>query len=170
MLKIHKKIIKEIINEKKKDPKVVSILLYGSLARGKGHKKSDVDIEIVHSGKRYKDITEKRYGIKVDLEYWPENKLLSKVERHPFLSYPYLEEKILYDPKGVAEKIKTKLRIYFKKHPEVKKEWQKWLKQYLQLKKRRIKTTNKQRIKSCKKFYDELEIKFSKKHKITRNF
>ena len=170
MLKVHNKIIKEIVEENKKDSKVVSILLYGNLARAVANKNSDVDIEIVYEGGKYKDISKKRYGIKVDLEYWPKKKLLDRIEKYPFLSYPYLEEKILYDPKVVMKKIKYKLNKYFKDNPEVLKEWKNWLKEYLSLKNKWIKRTEKERPKSCKEFYDKLEIKFSKEHKITRKF
>ena len=170
MLKIHKKIIKEAVDEKKKDPKVVSILLFGSLARGTAHKKSDVDIEIIYDGGRYRDISEKRYGIKVDFEFWPKNKLLKRIEKYPFLSYPYLEEKILYDPTGFAKEIKDKLRAYFKKNPAALREWKKWTKKYLEFKKKGIERADMEKIKECKDFYDKLEIKFSKEHKVTRGF
>lgn len=170
MLPIYNKIIKEIIREKSKNPKVKSILLYGSLARGTSNKESDVDIEISHSGNKYKDIHEYRYGIKVDYEYWPERKLAKRIAKYPFLSYPYLEEKILYDPTGVAKKNKKQLKSYFNKNPKVKKEWNKWTKEYLEFKKKKIKRTNREKIKSCKEFYDKLEIKFSNNHKITRDF
>ena len=59
MLKVHNKIIKEIVEENKKDSKVVSILLYGSLARGVANKNSDVDIEIVYEGVNIKTLVKK---------------------------------------------------------------------------------------------------------------
>ena len=170
MLPVHKRIIKEVLREKKKESNVVSILLYGSLARGTATKKSDVDIEIIHSGSKYKDTHKYRYGIKVDFEYWPEKKLAKRIGNYPFLSYPYLEEKILYDPNGFAKNIKKQLEGYFKKNPEAMIEWKKWTKEYLEFKKKGIKRTNKEKVRSCKEFYDKLEIKFSKNHKVTRNF
>lgn len=170
MLSIHKKIIKEVIKEKKKDPKVVSILLYGSITRGTFHKDSDVDIEIIYEGGKYKDTCEFRYGIKVDFEFWPKKKLLNRIKKYPYLSYPYLEEKILFDPGGIAKEIKQTLKRYFKENPEAKKAWEEWLKKYLELKRKRIQRTDKEKIKSCNDFYDQLEIKFSKEHKVTRDF
>jgi len=170
MLSIHKKIIKEVIEEKKKDPKVVSILLYGSIARGTAHKGSDVDIEIIYDGGRYRDTHEYRYGIKVDLEFWPKKKLLGRIKNYPFLSYPYLEEKILFDPHGVAKGIKKTLTKYFKENPEARKAWEKWLKWYLSFKRKGIERTDEEKIKSCNEFYDKLEIKFSKEQKVTRDF
>ena len=170
ILSVHKKIIQEVIEEKKKDPKVVSILLYGSIARGTAHKDSDVDIEIIYDGGKYKDSHEYRYGIKVDFEFWPKKKLLNRIKKYPFLSYPYLEEKILFDQQGIAKEIKQTLTKYFKENPEAKKAWEKWLKEYLELKRKRIQRTDEEKIKSCKDFYDQLEIKFLKEHKVTRDF
>jgi predicted nucleotidyltransferase len=169
MLAIHKKIVEEELNELRKNPKVVSILLYGSIARGTANKTSDVDIEIVWLGK-YQDLHHFRYGIKVDTEYWPRDTLLRRVKKYPFLSYPYLEEKILYDPTGFARRIKVKLRKYFKEHPAVMREWRRWTKEYLEFKKKGIQRTNKEKIESCKTFYDRLEVKYSQTHKITRRF
>ena len=170
MLKLHNKIIKEVINEKKKDPKVISLLLYGSLARGTAHKESDVDIEVVYDCERYKDVSERRYGVKVDFEIWPKKKLIKRIENYPFLSYPYLEEKILYDPTGFAESIKKRLKTYFSRHPDALKAWKDWTKKYLMFKKKKNKMKDADKIREAKRFYDELEIRFSEKHKVTRNF
>lgn len=170
MLIIHQKIIKEELAELKKDPNVVSVLLYGSLARGTANKNSDVDIEIVYNNGKYKDTHHFRYKIKVDNEYWPKQMLSERIEKYPFLSYPYLEEKILYDPTGFAKNIQTRLKKYFKENPDTLREWKKWTEEYLEFKKKGIRRTNKEKIRSCKEFYDQMEIKFSNSHKVTRNF
>jgi len=122
----HQKIIKEIIKEKKKDPKVISILLYGSFAKGTFHKKSDIDIEIIYKSKNYKTSHEIIEGIKIDYEFWPKEKLLNKLKKYPFLCYPYLSEKILYDPKNFAKKLKNKIKTYFKRNQKIGKTWKDW--------------------------------------------
>lgn len=104
-----------MLNEKKKCPNIVSILLYGSIARGTASKDSDVDIEIIYNKGVYKSKEEYYHGIKVDFEYWPKQKLLNRIKNYPFLSYPYLEEKILYDPSGFAKDIKNILKGTLKK-------------------------------------------------------
>jgi predicted nucleotidyltransferase len=165
MIDIRQKIIREIVEEKKKNPKVVAILLFGSMARGNYNEKSDIDIEIICDGiNSREEVKEKRYGIDIDFELWPKDKLIKRIDGYPFLSYPYIEEKILFDPTGLVEEIKRKLNSYFKEHAEVLRAWKMWERDYLESKKLGKKT------KSVKEFYDELEIKFSKKHKISRNF
>ena len=46
MLKIHQEIIDKLVSDYKKDPDVLCILLYGSVARGTATLNSDIDIEI----------------------------------------------------------------------------------------------------------------------------
>jgi hypothetical protein len=108
--------------------------------------------------------------VKVDIEFWPKNKLTKRIEKYPYLSYPYVEEKILYDSEDFAKNIQKRLKLYFKKNPEISKEWKKWLKAYLTAKNKGIKRTDKEKVEECKEFYDRLELKFSKEGKITRNF
>lgn len=170
MLRLHKKIINEVIAEKRKDKNVVALLLYGSLARGTAHKDSDVDIEIVVRKGRYADTSHRRYGVKVDFETWPLKKLRRRVEKWPFLSFPYTEEKILYDPEGFAKGIQSALKRYYAKHPSCRKAWLAWRRQYLKEKKMKVQRTNNEKMLACKRFYDDLERKFSKNHKITREF
>jgi len=73
------------------------------------------------------------------------------LKKQPYLCYPYLSEKILYDPKGFAKKIKLQIREYFKKNPKAKKLWQDWEKDYAKKKKQGKK------IKPVEVFYKELE-------------
>jgi predicted nucleotidyltransferase len=156
MLKVHQKIIKEVIAERKKDPKVVSILLFGSLARGTAHKDSDVDIEIIYDGGQYLDFDEEMYGIKVDYEVWPKKDLLERVRKKPFTSYPYLSEKILYDPTGFAKEMKKRLKKYFRENPEALNVWKKWENNYLKAK------AKGEEIQDVMEFYAELDKRFSK--------
>jgi len=156
-MKIHQKIINEVVDEKKCDPNVVCIFLFGSLARNTATKDSDVDIELVCKTGKYSDKREIRYGVKVDIETWPLAKLLKRIEQQPFLSYPYLEEKILYDPEGVGRLIQKELNVYFKDHSEVLAVWKKWTAKYLTEKKKCIKKTESERLKETKEFYDLLE-------------
>ena len=153
----HHKILKEIIKEKKKDPRVVSILLFGSLAKGTAHSKSDIDIEIIYKRGKWKETQEHIGGIKIDYEYWPKKKLMTKLNSKPYLCYQYLSERILYDPKGFAKKIKKQARNYFNKNKKATNIWKEWEKDYLRKKKIGLK------IKSVETFYKELKKRFNKK-------
>ena len=165
MAKIHKKIINEIVEEQKKNSKVIAINLFGSVAEGKERSDSDVDIEIIiNEGKEWNWIKQNKYGVHIDFVKCSKNHLLHQIEKYPYLCYDYLSEKIIYDPKGFMKDLKEKLKGYFDKHPEVVEFWEKKLK---------IMKENKakgQDPKDAIKSYDEAEILFSDEHKITRDF
>ncbi|MBW3019041.1 nucleotidyltransferase domain-containing protein [Candidatus Woesearchaeota archaeon] len=153
------RIIKGIVAEKKKDLKVVAILLFGSHARGTATKESDIDIEIIYEGGKYCDVTTKIEGVKVDFETWPKKQLEKRVEEKPYTCYPYLEEKILYDPQGFARALKMKVDDWFRKNPRALKVWKDWTRGYLKSKKDIVKS-DKQKVKECEEFYKELEKAF----------
>lgn len=156
MLKIHKKIIKEVVEKNKTNPKIIAILLFGSLAKGTANNKSDVDIEIIYTGNKWKEANEHINGIKVDYEYWPYKQLIKKLDNSPYLCYPYTYEKVLYDKNNFAKKLKLRVKRYFRENKEIETFWGKWEKEYLINKKRGKK------IKDVNIFYKELKKKFSK--------
>jgi len=162
---IHWEIVDELVKEYKKDKSVISINVFGSLAKGNERKDSDIDFEIISTkGKKWKFSKKKIRRIEVDLVICPKEHLKYQVEKYPYLCYEYLDRKILYDPEGIMKNFKLKVKNYMKKHPEVVKFWKKKLK---------IMKENKakgQDPKEAIKSYDEAEILFSKEHKITRDY
>lgn len=166
MREVHQKIVNEIVEEYTKDKSTLAITLFGSLARGEEREDSDVDIEIISEDAEKWELKqdEERYGIKIDLEICPKKHLLHQFEKYPYLCHDYLNQKIIYDPKGFMKDLKKKLKTYFDKHPEVVEFWEKKLKI---MKKNKAKG---QDPKDAIKSYDEAEILFSDEHKITRDF
>jgi predicted nucleotidyltransferase len=165
MSKIHHKIIKEIIEEQKNNPDIVVINIFGSVAQGLERPDSDVDIEVFSKkAKKWSLKRQKRYGIKIDFETAPLDKVLKRVKTHPYLCYDYMFEKIVYDPQGIMKNIVKKIKDYFKKNPEAKKYWDENNKLM-----RETKNSGK-KPKDAYDVWDEAEIKFSKNHKITRDF
>ncbi len=162
---IQRKIVNEIVEKYKRKPEIIAITLFGSVAKGEERKDSDLDIEIIsRSAKKWRLLKRKKYGIDMDLVICPKKHLLDQIKKYPYLCYDYLFEKIIYDPKGFMKDIKKKLKKYFDEHPEVIEFWEDKLK---------IMKENKakgQDPKDAIKSYDEAEIKFSKEHKVTRNF
>jgi len=165
MKSIQRKIVEEIVEDKRKNPDVVAINIFGSVALGLERPNSDVDIEIISSkAKRWSLVQQKKYGIKIDLETSPKYRLVKRVKTHPFLCYSYLFEEVVYDTKEFMKKIISKLKKYFKEHPEVKEFWEKERKAMREAKKKGKKPEDPFNI------WDEAEIKFSKEHKVTRDF
>ena len=166
MLEVHKKIVKEIVNEYKKNKSTVAITLFGSLARGEERYDSDVDIQIISGNAKKWELKQDdvRYGIKIDLVICPEKHLIYQFDNYPYLCYDYLNEKIIYDPKSFIKGFQNKIRKYISKHPEVAEFWEDKLK---------IMKENKRKGKDPKdaiNSHDEAEILFSDEHNVTRNF
>jgi predicted nucleotidyltransferase len=165
MTEVHQKIVNEIVKEYKKDKSTLAVTLFGSLARGEERPDSDVDIEIISENAiKWELLKKKKYNIDIDLVITPRQHLIHQMEKYPYLCYDYLSEKIVYDPNGLMEEVKIKLKEYFDKHPEIVEFWEEKLKI---MKKNKAKG---QDPKDAMKSYDEAEILFSKEHKVTRDF
>ena len=164
MLIKHKKAIETIVNEWKVNPRVICILLYGSVARGIASKKSDVDLEIFIKEGKTKHIEEEREGVKIDLYIYPIKKIIKGIKKHPFLTYPYLEEEILFERNKFATKMIKSIENYFNENREILRFWKNWTKQFIKKKKEGKK------IKIKEKFYDEIKEMFADKNKIEIDF
>lgn len=164
-MEIHQKIINEIVEEQKKDPSIIAINIFGSLAQGLERPDSDIDIEVVSTKeKEWRLIKQEKGGIKIDFEMWPKDKLSERIEKYPFLSYLFLKQKTVYDPEDFMKKIMGKLKNYFDEHPEIAEFWEKKLKVMRETKDKGEKPEDPMKV------YDEAEIRFSKEHKVTRDF
>ena len=165
MVKVHQKIVNEIVEKYKKDKSTIAITLFGSLATGEERLDSDVDIGIISAkGKKWTWMKKKKYGVHIDFVICPKSHLLYQLKKYPYLCYFYLNEKALYDPIGFVQNIKKRIKDYMKVHPEVVKFWENKLK---------IMKENKSKgldPKDAIESYDEAEILFSDEHKVTRNF
>ena len=162
---IHKRIVDEIIEEQKKNSKVIAINLFGSVAEGNERPDSDVDIEIIiDKGKEWKWFKQNRYGVHIDFIECSKDHLLHQIEEYPYLCYGYLGEKVIYDPEGFMVEIKRKIEDYMDQHPKVVRFWENKLKI---MKKNKAKG---QDPKDAIKSFDEAEILFSTKNKLTRDW
>lgn len=166
MRDVHQKIVNEIVEAYRRDESTVAITLFGSLARGEEREDSDVDIEIVSEDAEVWELQqdEERYGIPIDLVICPKEHLLHQFERYPYLCHDYLNEKILYDPRGFMKDFQKKVKRYFDEHPEAAGFWEEKL---------RVMKENKakgQDLKNAIESYDEAERVFSDEKRVTRDF
>jgi predicted nucleotidyltransferase len=159
-------IINEVVREKAKDPDVVAINIFGSVAAGRERPDSDVDIEIVTASEQeWRMEKEERYGIVVDYDFCSRRWLEDKAARYPFLSYVNTKEKPVFDPLGVMARIQDDLRRYYAEHPEVASYWED---AYALM--RKNKQTGTVDPQGGVKAYDEAERLFSEMHSVTRDF
>ena len=163
---IHLRIIVELVERFRDDNSVIAIALFGSWAKGSGHRDSDIDIEIVSkSANKWQLSNEEKNGVRIDIVVAPHDQFLRQIENYPFLCYDYLSVKFLHDPYGIMAKARADLEAYFSSHPEIVEYWENDLEAMRDKKKRGV-----HRMKDIVWAYDQAELRFSKDHTISRDF
>jgi predicted nucleotidyltransferase len=161
------KIIKEILDEKIKDFSIQAMVVLGSVSIGKERKNSDIDISIISDKAKeyFFDQKEKRCGVKIDLEIIPSKDFKRWIKDYPYLWYDYHKRhRIMFDKKGIVKEAIKYLKDYFDCHSDVVDFWKEKLKAMEEAKRKGRKPEN------CYRVFDETEIRFSKEHKVTRDF
>jgi len=159
----HQQIIQSILEKESKNPNVIAICIFGSVADGTENPKSDIDIDIVYNkGTKWKLCKQKIDGIKVDCANISKQFIQDRVDKYPYLSWSVWKLKVIYDKDQFMEKIKSELDKYFEQNPEVKEFWEK---DYALMKKQKsLGVKPKGFVEVC----DEAETRFSKYHSIKR--
>jgi len=121
----HEKIVNSLVKKYKADKNVVGIYIFGSLAKGTAHEKSDVDIELIFmEAKKPYELKKKIIeGISIDLSCYRLDQFEKDFSKDYFLHYAVIDYKIIYDPKGILRKHLPKVKRYFKEHPDTLKFW-----------------------------------------------
>ncbi|MFH1802034.1 MAG: nucleotidyltransferase domain-containing protein [archaeon] len=161
MTKKHKKLAAELTKEYSKDKNVVGIYIFGSLAKRKARKKSDLDIEFIFKkrNKPYELYHKKVDGIGVDFSMYALKQFKEDFSKKIYAQYASLPHKIMYDPKGILKKYLRDVKEYFKKNPKILKLWEDKERVYKRAKKTGGKKENYFEI--CKEL--EREVKQSSK-------
>ena len=111
---VHRRLLREAIDDARRDPDVIGIMLTGSLARGDAYPGSDLDVQILlRDGCSREFHAELRRGILVECSYADETRTRSKIEHDPMNVYSYLDGRILYDPGGRLEALVSAARARF---------------------------------------------------------
>jgi hypothetical protein len=98
---IHRRLLQEAVDDARRDPDVIGVMLTGSFARGDAYPGSDLDIHLLlRDGCRRDFRAELRQGILVECSYADEAHARSQLARDPMHVYSYLDGRILYDPEG----------------------------------------------------------------------
>jgi predicted nucleotidyltransferase len=159
----HYKIVKELVEKYKKDPNVVGIYIFGSLAKGTVKPSSDIDIEIVmrqQKGKYKLLHPNLDKDIHVDLSLPREDSFIKDFEDYPYLNYAALDYKILSDPNGILKKSLESCKRYFKNNPKVLKFWRDEEKKWKEYKKNKY---TKKKKTGAKNYFDIMkELKKNK--------
>jgi predicted nucleotidyltransferase len=111
---VHRRLLREVLDDARRDPDVIGVMLTGSLARGDAYPGSDLDVHVLlRDGRSRSFRAEIRRGILVECSYADEARARSKIERDPMHVYSYLDGRILYDPQGRLQALVSAARARF---------------------------------------------------------
>ena len=134
----HEQIIKQLLVKTRSDPNIIGFLVFGSVATGTQHEKSDIDvITILRKQKPSSGIINTVIdGIKVGNVYFTYEILTCSVSTVPYLLHILVNAKLLFDRENTIKPLLKKINEYFAENPEIENEWNRY---YKQLKEEKIK-------------------------------
>jgi hypothetical protein len=111
---VHRHLLWEVLDDARRDPDVVGVMLTGSLARGDAYPGSDLDVHILlRDGCSREFHAELYHGTLVECSYADEARARSSLARDPMHVYSYLDGRILYDPQGRLQALFSAARARF---------------------------------------------------------
>lgn len=121
----HDEILNRLVAENERNPNVLGLLVFGSVAVGTQREDSDVDVISVlrrnrpSSGLNNTMIRE----IKVGEIFFTYDLLVQSVETVPYLLHPLGDAKLLFDREDTIKPLLESIRTYFVDYPEMADEW-----------------------------------------------
>ncbi len=124
----HDVILAQLVTDAEKEPNVLGLLVFGSVARGTQRENSDIDvITVLQSSKPASGIHNTTVeGIKVGDLYLTYEVLIHSVENVPYLLHPLEGAKLLFERDGLVHPVLARIREYYLNHPEIAAEWNKY--------------------------------------------
>jgi predicted nucleotidyltransferase len=111
---MHRRLLRELLDELLRDEEVIGVLLTGSLARGDALPGSDVDLQVILADGLPRSFSSGiREGIMVEKKSADYEDTLDRLSRRPMEVYSYLDGCILHDPEGKLEKLRSAARDRF---------------------------------------------------------
>lgn len=113
------------VADARRDPDIVALMLFGSVAAGTAGADSDLDLLAVLAEHPEPWGVDKflQQGIPVEWFRFTLEHLAHLCATAPYLLHPFAGARPLYDPEGTATALLSPLRGYFASHPEVGEVW-----------------------------------------------
>ncbi|UCG54767.1 MAG: hypothetical protein JSV32_00680 [Dehalococcoidia bacterium] len=121
----HDEILEQIYQQIKTDPNTLGFLVIGSVATRTHTAKSDLDVITIKRNKKPSSGINQTIvdGIIVDSLYFTHEIMVESVNKAPYLLYPLVNSKTLFDRENNIEPLVEEVKDYFKKNPEIENEW-----------------------------------------------
>jgi predicted nucleotidyltransferase len=113
----HEKLIKDLCTELSECNTVIGIILFGSIADGSNHKKSDIDLYIIGENEHDRVTTHFRNEIFIQIQWRSFIDFQSKIVKRTRIKPISLTGKILYDPTSQITRYIEKGKVIAKQGP-----------------------------------------------------
>jgi len=127
----HEQILEQLLVKAGSDSNTLGFLVFGSVASGTHHEKSDIDTMTILRNHKPSSGIEKTMinGIKVGNIFFTHEILTRSINTVPYLLHPLGNAKLLFDRENTIKPLLKKITSYFDENPEIKNEWSRYYKQ-----------------------------------------
>ncbi len=121
----HEKILERLLDKAKSDPNTLGFLVFGSVATGTHHEKSDIDvITILRSQKPSSGINKMMVdGVIVDSLFFTHEVFTQSVDTVPYLLHTLVGSRLLFDRENTIRPLVEEVREFYAENPEIEQEW-----------------------------------------------
>jgi len=133
----HDQILEQLLLKAKSNSNTLGFLVFGSVASGTNHEKSDIDVITILRKHEPSSGLENTViqGIKVGNIFFTYDVLSHSVNTVPYLLHIVSNAKLLFDRENTIRPLLDKINDYFVENPEIVDEWNRYYKQLREEKK-----------------------------------
>jgi predicted nucleotidyltransferase len=130
----HEIILKQLLVEAESNPNTLGFLVFGSVATGTYNEQSDIDtLTVLQKSKSSSGIKNTFIdGIKVGNMFFTHEILVQSTKTVPYLLYPLVEAKLLFDRENTISPLLKEINKYFDENSEVRNKWIRYYKRFKQ--------------------------------------
>jgi len=124
----HDQILEQYLLKAKSDHNIVGFLVFGSVATGTHHEKSDIDVVTIFRKQKPSSgikntVTD---GIKIGNIFFTHEILTRSIKTVPYLLHPLGNAKLLFDRENIIEPLLKEIKNYFDENPELENAWSRY--------------------------------------------
>lgn len=98
---VHRTLLQDILREAERDPEVVGVMVYGSVARREALPLSDLDVYVLLADGCVREFqAQVRAGVLTEIKYADRAQAIRRLDTNDMEAYCLLEGRVLLDPKG----------------------------------------------------------------------
>jgi hypothetical protein len=130
----HEIILRKLLTAAESNPNTLGFLVFGSVATGTHTEQSDIDtLTVLQKSKPSSGIKNTIIdGIKVGNMFFTREILIQSVKTVPYLLYPLVNAKLLYDRENAISPLLKEIKKYFDENSAVRNKWINYYKRFKQ--------------------------------------